>query len=109
METQVEKMLECEFAQVDKTSAPCHNPPTFIDRKGGHVVCIAHADGLEVFLAQQAAQYKADNEVVDNAVAASRQHAQNEEFIRTVMDIRKTGGIPMFTRPGGIIPGVSSK
>lgn len=91
METQVEKMLECEFAQVDKTSAPCHNPPTFIDRKGGHVVCIAHADGLEVFLAHQ------------------RECAQAEHDAQALrkFNVNKTGGLPMFPSGShGISPGV---
>lgn len=48
--TQVEKLTDCEYEDIDKSSEPCSNPPVFIDRLGGHVVCIMHAEALELFL-----------------------------------------------------------
>lgn len=54
MQSKVEKLGTCEYEMLDKSSEDCHNPPTFIDRKSGTVVCVAHADSLETFLQARA-------------------------------------------------------
>lgn len=112
--TQVEKMGDCEYELVDKTSDPCHNPPTFIDRKGGHVVCVAHADSLETFLQEKAhpevfsrpwfMEEVREEDVTGGAtegtpidVPGPKGHKHNHG---------KKGGIPMTITPGGIVPGV---
>lgn len=113
--TQVEKLTDCEYDLVDLSSDPCSNPPVFIDRKGGHVVCVAHADSLELYLSHQDAEAK----LRDQAAATAYGELIGQEIkidpiepIVPAIDVKvtktKSKGTPLTVGPAGILPGLQT-
>lgn len=75
--TNFEKLTDCEYEEVDTTSAPCHNTPIWVERERGIVVCEAHRASLEVFLQAESDKFQADADAADAAQEAADQKAAN--------------------------------